>query len=179
MTALFWMEVMGIILKCNCLYPVCFPLQPHFCGPKPVCFDQSDDYGLSLAISKIKRNYLVVGTLERMEDTLRLIEEKIPPLKGILDVYKERTSLPGTYVHFLGYWQAFRWTKDLASNQLTGFNKALRFGSVCFSSVSCFVYGSRAAVPALELKVSKCFISLVFFLSLYQVSPTKEKSTSV
>ena len=63
-----------------------FPLQPYFCAGK--CFNQSSDLELSNAINNVDHHYGLVGILEQYEDTLELIERKIPSLQGIVELYK-------------------------------------------------------------------------------------------
>eukprot|EP00736_Rhodelphis_marinus_P004668 Rmarinus@m.29852 len=55
-----------------------FNLQTAFyCGTHPSCFDGSRE-GLERAKRNIRENYIVVGVMERMEETIYLLEKLVP-----------------------------------------------------------------------------------------------------
>ena len=57
------------------------------------CFIQRSENALTQAKINIMKHFLVVGTLERMDDSLKVIQGKIPRLNGILDLYREKHKI--------------------------------------------------------------------------------------
>ena len=70
-----------------------YPFQSYFCGQGSSCVSYQSTEGLRRAKYNVERFYKVVGVLERIEDTLKLIEKHLPKVfaKNISRVYTGKT----------------------------------------------------------------------------------------
>ena len=66
--------------------PVTF--QPYFCGQEPECTRHNSRQALMTAIENVERHYPVVGVLEEMDSTLRVMQAVLPRFfNGIHDKF--------------------------------------------------------------------------------------------
>ncbi len=56
-----------------------FPLlKPYFCGHRGECMEHGSAWALAEAKRNVERYYPVVGVIERLNDTLRVMEDALP-----------------------------------------------------------------------------------------------------
>ena len=56
----------------------------YFCGQNPECVKFNSPWALAKAKQNVEQLYPVVGVLEMLEDSIRLLEEKVPfVVKGL------------------------------------------------------------------------------------------------
>ena len=69
-----------------------FLTKPYFCGQSPLCMDLSSAVGLQRAKQRIEKCFPLVGTLEKLNGTLALMEKLYPErwFKGIKNFYHSR-----------------------------------------------------------------------------------------
>ena len=65
------------------------PFQSYFCGQGKECVSYGSTKGLQRAKDNVERYYRLVGVLESMETTLKLMEILLPPVfaENISSVY--------------------------------------------------------------------------------------------
>nr|XP_054753124.1 uronyl 2-sulfotransferase-like [Lytechinus pictus] len=79
--------------KVECYGPRTFYIVPYFCGQDSRCREKTM-WAVEEAIRNVKDNYVAVGLLEELEDTLKVFEKLVPEFfDGVLDIYK--TSVLG------------------------------------------------------------------------------------
>lgn len=62
--------------------------QPYFCGQDPRCTDPNSVWAFEQAQKNILEYYKLVGTLERLDSTIMLMEKVFPNLmSGLFNVY--------------------------------------------------------------------------------------------
>ena len=62
--------------------------QPYFCGQEPECTRHNSRQALMTAIENVERHYPVVGVLEEMDSTLRVMQAVLPRFfNGIHDKF--------------------------------------------------------------------------------------------
>ncbi|XP_044732111.1 uronyl 2-sulfotransferase-like [Chrysoperla carnea] len=68
---------------------------PYFCGQDPECRILNNEWALQRAKNNVERYYPVVGVLEELNSTLRILESKLPYFfKGIQKVYFDELMKP-------------------------------------------------------------------------------------
>nr|CAI5818742.1 unnamed protein product [Callosobruchus analis] len=61
---------------------------PYFCGHYQPCMELNIDWALQIAKSNVEKYYTVVGVLEKLNDTMDVLEQKIPYFfKGAKKIY--------------------------------------------------------------------------------------------
>ena len=59
-----------------------------FCGHEPHCLEFNGERALAAAKANVERHYAVVGVMERMNDTLRVLENELPSVFQVrLDLF--------------------------------------------------------------------------------------------
>ena len=120
-----------------------FNSQPYFCGGSQICFNQNLTKSLDKAIHNIDSHFSVVGILEQYENSLGLLEQKVPALNGICDFYKNLTNTGESEPAELGF--------QLSSNEMLmilqciyktlGLVKNYRvYCPMVFQSITCKLY---------------------------------------
>ena len=86
-----WYNIAGLL---NVMF-----LQSFYCGYAKFCKDPNSLAAISLAKTNVETWFAVVGIMEEMELSLRVMEREVPEVfTGMLDTYKEdqefRNGLP-------------------------------------------------------------------------------------
>ena len=73
--------------------------QPYFCGQHAYCTDPNSDLALREARANIEKYVMTVGVLERLADSVRVMEQALPKsLAGFTEFYqKEREGKKDFY----------------------------------------------------------------------------------
>ena len=66
--------------------------QPYFCGMDPECPTHNSRWALNRAIENVEKHFPVVGVLEDLDLTLKLMQKALPMFfKGIWDMFGQNT----------------------------------------------------------------------------------------
>ena len=65
----------------------------YFCGHDPECSQLGNPAALQKAKENVDRHFVVVGVLEKLEESLAVLEDKLPEyFSGVSEVYREQAK---------------------------------------------------------------------------------------
>ena len=94
---------------------------PYFCGMSKFCRNLEDGSALTKAIHNIDANFEVVGVTEKMEETLQVLEHKLPRFfGGALEEYKAMQGDPEAITNIRNYPSPSKEEVMILKNNLKG-----------------------------------------------------------